>query len=145
MLVDLGRCDAETRRLVGSLIVIGLEQGARSRKDARGNRRPFYFCIDEFQDFCANDGAAQTLAQILSECRKFGLHLTLAHQTLAVGVVLTTLALKGWRWQLMFPDDSAPVPFRAAFWSTTLGQYVNLIIPFLRLGEVARPDRGVVW
>jgi hypothetical protein len=27
--------------------------------------------------------AAQTLAQILSECRKFGLHLTLAHQTLA--------------------------------------------------------------
>lgn len=83
LLVDLGRCDAETRRLVGSLIVIGLEQGARSRKDARGNRRPFYFCIDEFQDFCANDGAAQTLAQILSECRKFGLHLTLAHQTLA--------------------------------------------------------------
>ena len=81
LLVDLGRCDAETRRLVGSLIVIGLEQGARSRKDARGNRRPFYFCIDEFQDFCANDGAAQTLAQILSECRKFGLHLTLAHQT----------------------------------------------------------------
>ena len=57
---------------------------------------------------------------------------------LAVGVVLATLALKGWRWQLMFPDDSAPVPFRAAFWSTTLGQYVNLIIPFLRLGEVAR-------
>lgn len=83
LLVDLGRCDAETRRLVGSLIVIGLEQAARSRKDARGNRRPFYFCIDEFQDFCANDGAAQTLAQILSECRKFGLHLTLAHQTLA--------------------------------------------------------------
>src|SRR5690606_26852341 len=35
LLVDLGRCDAETRRLVGSLIVIGLEQGARSRKDAR--------------------------------------------------------------------------------------------------------------
>ena len=83
LLVDLGRCDAETRRLVGSLIVTGLEQAARSRKDIRDERRPFYFCIDEFQDFCANDGAAQTLAQILSECRKFGLHLTLAHQTLA--------------------------------------------------------------
>jgi hypothetical protein len=83
LLVDLGRCDAETRRLLGSLIVAGLEQAARSRKDIQGERRPYYFCIDEFQDFCANDGAAQTLAQILSECRKFGLHLTLAHQTLA--------------------------------------------------------------
>ena len=83
LLVDLGRCDAETRRLVGSLVVTGLEQAARSRKDSRDERTPFYFCIDEFQDFCANDGAAQTLAQILSECRKFGLHLTLAHQTLA--------------------------------------------------------------
>ena len=57
---------------------------------------------------------------------------------LAVGVILATLALKGWRWQLMFPDENPPVPFRAAFWATTLGQYVNLIIPFLRLGEVAR-------
>ncbi len=83
LLVDLGRCDAETRRLLGSLIVTGLEQAARSRKNVEGYRKPFYFCIDEFQDFCANDGAAQTLAQILSECRKFGLHLTLAHQTLA--------------------------------------------------------------
>jgi hypothetical protein len=83
LLIDLGRCDGETRRLLGSLIVTGLEQAARSRKNGEGNRRPFYFCIDEFQDFCANDGAAQTLAQILSECRKFGLHLTLAHQTLA--------------------------------------------------------------
>ena len=82
LLVDLGRCDAETRRLLGSLIVTGLEQAARSRKDSV-DRRPFYFCIDEFQDFCANDGAAHTLAQILSECRKFGLHLTLAHQTLS--------------------------------------------------------------
>ena len=66
------------------LIVTGLEQAARSRKELSGSKRkPFYFCIDEFQDFCSNDGAAQTLAQILSECRKFGLHLTLAHQTLA--------------------------------------------------------------
>ena len=83
LLIDLGRCDAETRRLLGTLIVTGLEQAARSRKDHPDSRRPFYFCIDEFQDFCSNDGAAQTLAQILSESRKFGLHLTLAHQTLA--------------------------------------------------------------
>lgn len=82
LLVDLGNCDGETRRLVGSLVVTGLEMAALSRKDQPGERRPFYLYLDEFQDFCANDGAAKTLAQILSECRKFGLHLHLAHQTL---------------------------------------------------------------
>ena len=57
---------------------------------------------------------------------------------LAVGVFLVTLLLKGWRWQLLFPPGGAPVSFRAAFWGLMLGQYVNLIIPFLRVGEVAR-------
>ena len=57
---------------------------------------------------------------------------------LAVAVAVVTLVVKGWRWQLMFPAEQLPVPFRAAFWSTALGQYVNLIVPFLRLGEVAR-------
>lgn len=83
LLVDLGRCDGETRRLLGSLIVTGIEQAALSRKDELArSRRAFYFYIDEFQDFTANEGSAITLAQILSESRKFGLHLTLAHQTL---------------------------------------------------------------
>lgn len=83
LIADLGRCDGETRRLLGSLIVTGIEQAALSRKDEPArSRRPFFFYIDEFQDFCANEGSATTLSQILSETRKFGLHLTLAHQTL---------------------------------------------------------------
>ncbi len=82
LLVDLGNCDGETRRLVGSLVVTGMEMAALSRKDRAEVRQPFYLFLDEFQDFCANEGAAKTLAQILSECRKFGLHLHLAHQTL---------------------------------------------------------------
>lgn len=82
-LADLGRCDGETRRLLGSLITIGIEQAALSRKDEpTRSRRPFHFYMDEFQDFCANEGSARTLSEILSESRKFGLHLTLAHQTL---------------------------------------------------------------
>ena len=81
LLVDLGRCDGETRRLVGSLLVTGLEQAAASRQSEA--RRPCYAYIDEFQDFAANPGSVKSLAQILSECRKFGLHLTLAHQTLS--------------------------------------------------------------
>src|SRR5215212_4199772 len=82
LIVDLGRCDPETRRLVGSLVTTGMEMAAMSRIDQEGERRPFYMFIDEFQDFSANEGAAKTLAQILSECRKFGLYLHLAHQTL---------------------------------------------------------------
>ncbi len=57
---------------------------------------------------------------------------------LAVAIMVLTIALKGWRWRLMFPAKRPPIPFRAAFWATALGQYVNLIVPFLRLGEVAR-------
>ncbi len=84
LLVALGRCDGETRRLLGSLIVTGLEQAAVSRHDIPASeRRPFYAYIDEFQDFAANPGSVKSLAQILSECRKFGLHLTLAHQNLS--------------------------------------------------------------
>ena len=72
LLCDLGRVDAETRRLLGSLIVTGLEQAAFTRKDTpMVQRQPFTFLIDEFQDYCANAGSAQTLARILAECRKF--------------------------------------------------------------------------
>jgi hypothetical protein len=84
LLCDLGGVDAETRRLLGSLIVTGLEQAAFTRKELpAGRRAPFFFLIDEFQDYCANAGSAQTLARILAECRKFHLHLGLAHQTLS--------------------------------------------------------------
>jgi hypothetical protein len=84
LLVDLGRCDGETRKLLGSLLVTGLEQAAASRQDTpKVKRRPCYAYIDEFQDFAANPGSVKSLAQILSECRKFGLHLTLAHQNLS--------------------------------------------------------------
>ena len=84
LLCDLGRVDAETRRLLGSLIMTGLEQAALSRMDTPSDqRRPFTFLLDEFQDYCANAGSAQTLARILAECRKFRLHLGLAHHTLS--------------------------------------------------------------
>jgi hypothetical protein len=84
LLCDLGRVDDETRRLLGSLIVTGLEQAALARKAIPAQDRvPFYFMLDEFQDYVANAGAAQTLARILAECRKFRLHLGLAHQTMS--------------------------------------------------------------
>ena len=83
LICNLGRVDGETRRLLGSLIVTGLEQAALSRTDVPSTaRRPFYLIMDEFQDYVAHEGSEQTLSQILSECRKFGLHLVMAHQHL---------------------------------------------------------------
>lgn len=83
LLCDLGG-EPETRRLLGSLLVTFLEHAAFTRRDVpKAKRKPFYLYMDEFQDFSANDGSAKSLSQILSEARKFGLHLTLAHQSLS--------------------------------------------------------------
>lgn len=57
---------------------------------------------------------------------------------LAVAIMMLTIALKAWRWQLMYPQERPPVRYNTAFWAISLGQYVNLVIPFMRLGEVAR-------
>ncbi len=54
---------------------------------------------------------------------------------LAVMVVLVTAVVKTWRWQLLFPKN---LPFLPLFWSLAVGQFINMVVPFLRLGEVAR-------
>jgi type IV secretory system conjugative DNA transfer VirD4/TraG family protein len=84
LLADLGHCDEESQRLIGNLLTTGIEQAAFSRHNAtKQKRRPFYLYIDEFQDFSATTGSTKTLSKILSGARKFGLHLTLAHQNLS--------------------------------------------------------------
>jgi hypothetical protein len=84
LLVDLGDCDDETKRLFGTLIVTGFEQAALSRARAPlETRKPFYLYIDEFQDFACHPGAAETFSQMLSQVRKFGLHMILANQSIA--------------------------------------------------------------
>lgn len=59
----------------------------------------------------------------------------LVYIALAVGVIVLTAVAKTWRWQQLFPDSP---PFPALFWSLVIGQFVNVTVPFLRLGEVAR-------
>jgi DNA helicase HerA-like ATPase len=81
LIVNLGTCDHETRDLVGSLLTVALEQAAMSRLELQEEeRRPWFCVLDEFQRFVANEGSAQVLAQMLSEVRKMGLRLCLAHQ-----------------------------------------------------------------
>jgi hypothetical protein len=84
LIIDLGDCDDETKRLFGTLIVTGFEQAALSRSRIQKEiRNPYYLYIDEFQDFACHPGAAETFSQMLSQVRKFGLHMILANQSIA--------------------------------------------------------------
>jgi len=76
--LDKGKLKGSSE-LLGSLLMAKIQMAAFSRSDIpQGKRIPFYLYIDEFQDF-AND----SFAVILSEARKYGLSIIMAHQTLA--------------------------------------------------------------
>jgi len=74
-----GRLGEDNTSLLGSLVVSKLFLTAMSRSEVPVTERtPFTVYIDEFQSF-----ASDNFAHTLSEMRKFGLHLVLAHQYLA--------------------------------------------------------------
>lgn len=74
-----GRLGESTAHLLGALIVTSLAQAALSRADQpTAQRRVFHLYVDEFHAF-----ATDSFALILSEARKYGLTLTLAHQYLS--------------------------------------------------------------
>lgn len=64
----------QNARMLGTLLVNDLFTAARNRPEGS---QPFYLYIDEFAEFANED-----TAQILDQCRKWGLHLILAHQHL---------------------------------------------------------------
>jgi type IV secretory pathway TraG/TraD family ATPase VirD4 len=73
-----GRLQEEIMGFLGAMIVTKIYQTAMGRTGTDKNSRvPFFLYIDEFQNF-----ATDTFAEILSEARKYGLGLTVAHQFL---------------------------------------------------------------
>lgn len=82
LIVNLGNIeDAETRRLIGAMILVQLEQAALSRTDLSPvQRRPYTVFVDEWPSFAAQD---DTIGTILSQTRKFNLRLYLAAQSTA--------------------------------------------------------------
>ena len=79
LLLDLGHSDGETNRLIGSLVVTGLELAMRRRR----NHKLWNLTIDEFAGYVANEGSVKTLAHVFSEGRKFRTSMTVAHQDLS--------------------------------------------------------------
>ena len=64
--------------LLGALFVAKIQMAAMSRVALPpSERKPFYFYVDEFQNY-----ATLSFAEIMSEARKYGLSLILAHQSL---------------------------------------------------------------
>ncbi len=81
LLVNLakGKIGSDSSALLGGLIVTSLGLAAFSRSDVDEEaRRPFYIFIDEFQNF-----TTLALANMLSELRKYGIGVVLAHQYLS--------------------------------------------------------------
>ena len=78
LLINLskGRLGELNSSLLGLIIVGKILMAALSRVDTdEDNRPPFYLYIDEFQNVTTN-----SISQILSEARKYGLSLNIAHQ-----------------------------------------------------------------
>lgn len=73
-----GRLGEDSSGLLGGLLVtlIGLAAFSRANDDA-ASRTPFFVYVDEFQTF-----TTLALANMLSELRKYGVSLTIAHQYL---------------------------------------------------------------
>jgi hypothetical protein len=73
-----GRLGEGVSHLLGALLTTTIAQAALSRADVpAADRRVFHLYADEFQSF-----ATESFALILSEARKYGLTLTVAHQYL---------------------------------------------------------------
>jgi type IV secretory pathway TraG/TraD family ATPase VirD4 len=71
-----GRIGEENCSLLGAMVVTKIQLAALSRADlSEDKRRPFYLYVDEIHNFIT-----LSFADILSEARKYGLNLILAHQ-----------------------------------------------------------------
>lgn len=56
---------------------------------------------------------------------------------LSLIIVILTLVTKTLRWQILLTTPEEKPPYSPLFWAFTLGAYVNLILPFMRMGEIA--------
>lgn len=85
-----GKIGEDNSALLGALLITRVQLATMARaRISENQRRDFYLCVDEFQNF-----ATESFANVLSESRKYRLSLTLAHQyTAQLGETLLTAIL----------------------------------------------------
>ncbi len=81
VIINLNLQNSDARRLLGCLLTVGAEQAAlaRGRIPARERTGSHHLIIDEAFTFLSQSGEA--FGAILSQARKFGLHLTMGNQS----------------------------------------------------------------
>ena len=114
-----GMVPSESLRLIGLLIVHNLIAKAYER-DPLTKPRPFYLYLDEAQNYVSNE-----IPEILSQCRKFGLSMVLAHQYLQqlrnAGELVYQGVMANARTKVVFGiewDDDAAIMSRRIFRGT---------------------------
>ena len=81
--ISKGRLGEENSSFLGSIFLTKIKQAGMERASMdESTRTDFYLYVDEFQNV-----VTQTFENILSEARKYGLNLTIAHQY--VGQIIT--------------------------------------------------------
>lgn len=80
LLIDIakGKIGTDASHLIGSILITSFANAAFSRIDiSKDNRKPFHIFLDEFQNY-----TSPSIAEILSELRKFNVSLSLGNQYL---------------------------------------------------------------
>ena len=92
-----GKLQEDIMGFLGAMFVTKLYQAAMGRQSvSKSERTPFYLYVDEFQNF-----ATETFNEILSEARKYGLGLSVAHQFIKQIPTNISNALFGNVWTLV--------------------------------------------
>jgi len=80
VIVNLALPNTDAQKLLGCLFMVGAEHGAMSRAELASNARgkSHHMIVDEFPEFTAR--SEEAAARMLSQTRKYGLYLVLAHQ-----------------------------------------------------------------
>jgi hypothetical protein len=130
IIISLGGLEDETKRLIGAMLMVAIEQAAFSRMDI-SQRRPFTLLVDEWGSFTAQD---RTIATILSQCREFQLRVYLAAQSLSqVSTHRLAGALENCRLMIAFALGRASAEIQA--------KEIGFADPFAKKEEALTPNQ----